>query len=112
MIFAIELSLCIMAWSLTMSRLRTIHWQDVGKDNGIALHVWLMMVFFSITTIFLIKKFSDIFDAYTFNNLDRLIAYSTILTGMTFGVTASINAIGIPPDKRMNRGLWGALFAA
>lgn len=111
MIFTIELSLCIMAWTLTMSRFRTIHWKEIRKDNGIAFHVWLMMVFFSITTIFLIKKFSDLFDAYTFNNLDRLIAYSAVLTGMTFGVTASINAIGTPPDKRMNRWLWGALFA-
>ena len=52
----IELSLCIVAWTLTLARFRAIQWKDIRKDNGIALHVWLTMVFFSTTSIFLIKE--------------------------------------------------------
>ena len=111
MIFAVELSICIMAWILTMSRMKTIHWQDVRKNGGIALHVWLMMVFFSITTVFLIKEFNDLFDAYTLNNLDRLIAYSSLLTGMTFGAMAAIETVGKPSDLTISRWLWRTLFA-
>ncbi|MBN2116280.1 MAG: hypothetical protein JW730_06910 [Anaerolineales bacterium] len=91
--------------------MKTIHWQGVRKDGGIALHVWLMMVFFSITTVFLIKKFNDLFDAYTLNNLDRLIAYSSLLTGMTFGAMAAIEAVGKPSDRVIGHWLWRTLFA-
>lgn len=111
MIFTIQLSICIMAWTLTMSRMKTIHWQSVREDGGIALHVWRMMVFFSITSIFLIKEFSDFFDAYTLNNLDRLIAYSSLLTGITFGAMAAIEAVGRPSDRVIGRWLWGILCA-
>jgi len=111
MIFAVHLFICIVAWTLTMSRMKTIHWQGVRKDGGIALHVWRMMVFFSITSIFLIKEFSDFFDAYTLNNLDRLIAYSSLLTGITFGAMAAIEAVGRPSDRMIGRWLWGILFA-
>ncbi len=109
---AIEISVCIMAWTLTMFRLKTIHWSDIGKDHGIALRVWLMMVFFSITSIFIVEKFNNFFDAYTFKNLDRLIAYSAVLIGMTFGVTASIDAVNNPSYKFVSRWLWIILFAA
>ena len=95
----IELSLCIAAWTLTVARFRAIHWRDMRKDNGIALHFWLSTVFFSITSIFLIKKFSDSFDAFTFNNLDRLFTYCSILACMTFGAVASIDAVGNPPER-------------
>lgn len=111
MIFAVELSICIVAWTLTMSRMKTIHWQGIGKDGGIALHVWLMMVCFSITSVFLIKRFSDLFDAHTLNNLDRLIAYSSLLTGLTFGAMAAIEVVGKPSDRAIGRWLWGILFA-
>jgi hypothetical protein len=112
MIFAIELCLCIMAWTVTISRMQTIHWRSVREDGGIALHVWLMMVFFSITSIFLIKEFSDLFDAYTLNNLDRLISYSSLLTGMTFGAIAAIEAVGKSSDLVIGRWLWRFLFTA
>ena len=79
MIFVVMVSLCIVAWILTLIRIGVIHWKDVGKDSGIALNVWLMMVFFSITMIFLVKTFCNYFDAHTLNNLDRLISYSSIL---------------------------------
>ncbi len=65
-------SLCIAVWILTLDRLQAIHWKDIRKDNGIALYVWLMMLFFSITMIFLIKRFSIYFDTHTLTNLDEL----------------------------------------
>ena len=111
MIFAVELSICVMAWTLTISRMKTIHWQGVRNDHGIALHVWRMMVFFSITSTFLIKKFSDFFDAYTLNNLDRLIAYSSLLMGLAFGAMAAIEAVGRTSDRAVGRWLWRVLFA-
>jgi len=106
MSFPIQLSLCIAAWAVTLARFRAFQWKDARKDNGIALNVWLMMLFFSITLTFLVKKFDDFFDAHTFNNLDRLIAYSSIITGISFGTVASINAVGKPSDKGTIRWLW------
>ncbi len=84
----------------------------LGADHGIALRVWLMMVFFSTALLFFITKFNDLFDAYTFNNLDRLITYAAVLTGITSGVTASIDAIGKPSDRRVSHWLWAALLVA
>lgn len=112
MTFGIELSICVIAWTLTAARFRAIHWKDIRSDNGIALNVWLMMVFFSITSVFLIKRFCDFFDAYTFNNLDRLIAYSSILAGMTFGSIAAVNAVGKPSEEGMTRWLHYSLGTA
>jgi hypothetical protein len=97
--FAIQLSICIAAWTLTLTRLRTIQWKDVRKNNAIALNAWFMMLFFSLTTIFLIKKFSNFFDMHTVNNLDRLIAYCLILAGIYFGTAATVEAVGKSSDK-------------
>ncbi len=105
MIFVVMVSLCVVAWVITLNRIGAIHWKDVGKDNGIALNVWLMMVFFSITMIFLIKTFCNYFDAHTLNNLDRLISYSSILIGIYFGAAASVGAVGRPIDSRIIRWL-------
>ena len=100
MTFMIMVSLCIGAWILTLDRLWAIQWKDVKKDNSIALYVWLMMLFFSITMIFLIKRFCNYFDAHTLNNLDRLIAYCSILIGIFFGAAASVEAVGKAEDKK------------
>lgn len=51
------------------------------------------------------------FDAYTLNNLDRLIAYSSLITGITFGAMAAIETVGSPSDRVIGRWLWGILFA-
>ena len=112
MIFAIELSICLMAIALTVSSMTTIHWREIRNDGGVALYIWLMMVFFTITSIFNVNKFCDFFDAYTLNNLDRLIAYCSILTGMTFGTIASIEAVGQVQDLLLRRMLWTTLVAA
>ncbi|MBI1792638.1 MAG: hypothetical protein HYR70_00415 [Chloroflexi bacterium] len=103
--FILQVVICGVAWALTITRFRAIRWQDVWRDHGIALDVWLMMVFFSTTTIFMIKRFSNYFDVHTFNNLDRLIAYCSILTGITFGASASIKAVGTHVDRQTIRWL-------
>jgi hypothetical protein len=109
MTFFIMVSLCIATWILTLDRLQAIHWKEIRKDNGIALYVWLMMLCFSITMIFLVKRFADYFDAHTANNLDRLIAYCSILTGIFFGASASTEAVGKPNDRKTIKWLKGLL---
>ena len=99
--FILQVSICGVAWALTAVRFRAIRWRDIRQDHGIALDVWLMMVFFSITTIFMIKRFCDYFDLHTMNNLDRLIAYGSILTGITFGASASVKAVGSQLDRQI-----------
>src|SRR5258706_14936418 len=100
MTYVIMVSLCVAVWIMTLDRLQAIHWKDIRKDNGIARYVWLMMVFFSITMTFLIKWFCNYFDAHTLNNLDRLIAYCSILIGIFFGAAASVEAVGKLSDRR------------
>jgi hypothetical protein len=111
MSFTVEISICVTAWALTLVRFRAIRWRDIWRDNGIALNVWLMMVFFSITTIFLIKRFSDYFDVHTMNNLDRLIAYCSVLIGIYFGASASVEAVGTPMHRRLLSGLRNLLIS-
>ncbi len=101
MTLALTLSLSVIAWAITLSRLRAVHWKDVRQDNGIALNVSLMMVFLSITLLLLNKPFGNFFDALTFNNMDRLVSYSSILTGMYFGALASAEAVGDPSDRKV-----------
>ena len=110
MTYVIMVSLCVAVWIMTLDRLQAIHWKDIRKDNGIARYVWLMMVFFSITMTFLIKWFCNYFDAHTLNNLDRLIAYSSILIGIFFGATASVEAVGKPGDRKIIFWLKNSLF--
>ena len=105
-------AICCVAWALTVTRFRAIRWKDIRQDQGIALDVWLMIVFFSITTIFMIKRFDNYFNAHTLNNLDRLIAYCSILTGMTFGASASVKAVGTIFDRQAIRWLRYLLVAA
>ncbi|MBL8080439.1 MAG: hypothetical protein JNM55_20885 [Anaerolineales bacterium] len=103
--FGIMLALCIAAWITAGHRYRFIHWKDVRKDNGIALNVWLNMLFFAITTLFLVKRFCDYFDAHTLNNLDRLISYSSLLLGLYFAAVASADAVGLSFDQSLLRRL-------
>src|SRR5689334_22712019 len=108
--YATIILLCILAWVLTLDRIRSIHWKEVRQDHGIAIHIWLMMVFFSITMIFMIKRFSNYFDAHTLNNLDRLIAYSSILLAMFHGAAASQKAVGKIHDEAIIRTLQRVLI--
>src|SRR5258706_974521 len=101
MTYVIMVSLCVAVWIMTLDRLQAIHWKDIRKDNGIARYVWLMMVFFSIAMIFLIKWVCNYFDAHTLNNLDRLIAYCSILIGIFFGAAASVEAVGKLSDRKI-----------
>ena len=111
MSFILQVAICGVAWALTLARFRAIRWKDVRRDQGITLDVWLMMVFFSITTIFMIKRFCDYFDEHTLNNLDRLIAYCSVLIGMTFGASASVKAVGTNFDRQAFRWLQYLLVA-
>ncbi len=109
--FTIPLFLCGLAWVLTIVRFKGIHWRNIGVDNRIALNVWLMMLFFSITLTLLVDKSGDFLDAHTFNNLDRLVTYCSILTGISFGVVASIEAVGKPSDRGLIPWFrWGLIF--
>ena len=102
--FSSETYLCLVAWIITLIKLRDIHWKDVRKDGGVALHIWLMMFFFSITLTF-IGSFSDYFDAHTLNNLSRLISYPSILITIFLATRETLRSIEKPADKRLLRWL-------
>jgi hypothetical protein len=102
--FSSETYLCLVAWAITLIKLRAIHWKDVQKDGSVDLNIWLMMLFFSITLTF-IGSFSDYFDAYTLNNLSRLISYPSILITAFLATRETLRSIEKPSHKRTIRWL-------
>jgi hypothetical protein len=102
--FSSETYLCLVAWAITLIKLRDIHWKNIRKDGGVALHIWLMMFFFSVALTF-IGSFSDYFDALTLNNLSRLVSYSSILITIFFATRETLRSIEKPSHRRTGRWL-------
>jgi hypothetical protein len=108
--FSSETYLCLVAWAITLIKSRTVDWKNPQKDGGVALNIWLMILFFSITLTF-IGNFSDTFDAHTLNNLSRMISYPSILITIFLATQETLNAIEKPSDKQLLRWLGRALIA-
>src|SRR5690349_14041943 len=96
----IMIPLCAAAWVLTLVKLRSILLQGAQNRTGIALNLWAMLLFFSITLTFLVEEFAASFNAYTFPNLSMLISHSSILVTEYFGTVTSLGVIGVPASKR------------
>jgi hypothetical protein len=102
--------LCLIGWGFTLARIRTIHWKDVRRDGGVALNIWLMMFFFTVTLTFL-GDFGGLFDAHTINNLSKLIAYPSILITIYLAAQESLKTIDKPSHQRIIRQLGSLLVA-
>ena len=100
---AIEISLCLVAWTVVIFKSRNIRWKNVLTTDRVALNVWLSMLFFAITLTFLVEVFADFFDALTYNNFSRPIAYSAVTLSLYFITAASIYTLQAPPNKRILR---------
>jgi hypothetical protein len=107
--FSSETYLCLVAWAITLIKLKAIHWKDIKKDGSVDLNIWLLMFFFSITLTF-IGSFSDYFDAHTLNNLSRLISYPSILITIFLATRETLKAVEKPADKWLIHWFGWALF--
>jgi hypothetical protein len=105
----VQISVCLMAWIFTLVRLRALRWKDIHKDYGVALYVWLALLFFSLGLTFLIKDFGDFLDRHTLNNLSKLITYCSLLSSISLGTVAFITAVSKASSKRLIRWV-GLLF--
>lgn len=95
---AVEISLCIIAWSVVILKTRAVRWKEVLTSDRNALNLWLSMLFFAVTLTFLAKVFADFFDGLTANNLSRLIAYSAVSLTLYFSVVASVHIQDVSID--------------
>lgn len=99
----IELSLCFLAWLVVIVKTPKV-WRDrVWKTDPITLSVWLAMLFFAITVTFLFQSIASIFDAWTLNNLSRLIAYSSVSLTLYFIAVSSLHTYKTPQGIRVFR---------
>lgn len=102
----IQVPICLMMWVFTFIRLKTLHWKDIRKNNGHALYTWLSLFFFAIGFTFLIKDLGDLFDAYTFNNLSKLIVYCSFLITPFLGTLSFIMSVGGTSKKQIIPWMW------
>ncbi len=93
--------LSIVAWMFTLMRLRAILLENVRQVGEIALNIWLMLLFFSLTLTFMVAEFAAFFNAYTFPNLSLLISHSSVLITAYFGAVTSLGVIGVPISKQI-----------
>ena len=91
---AIEISLCALAWLITLIRIRTVLFNRVWKTDPIAFRVWVATLFFAITMSFLITPLSVVINHLTYPNFSRLLAYSSV--SMTLYLTASSFLVTFP----------------
>src|SRR5689334_15386767 len=103
--------LCLATWILTLLRLRTIFLaKDVQKaKREMALNVWAMLLFFSITITFMVDPFAAFFNTHTFSNFSILITHITFLASQYFATVATLSAIEIPSSQRTIRWIRYAL---
>ena len=119
--------LCVAAWVLTLIKLRTILLQGAQeeariplnlsdndglfipgrrltqKKGGIALNVWVMLLFFSITLTFLVEEIATFFNTHTLPNLSLLISHSSVLAIGYFSTVTSLSVIRVPASKQTIR---------
>lgn len=95
--------LSLIAWVLTLFKLRGIRWKDV-RDGSTSLNIWLMLFFFSITLTFL-GDVGEFVDAHVINNLSNLIAYPLILVTIFLATKESLNAVDRSSYQRTIRWL-------
>ncbi len=107
----ILIPLCLVTWIFTLLRLRTTFFaQDVQKaKKEMALNVWAMLLFFSITLTFMVDTFAAFFNIHTFSNFSILITHIAFLASQYFATVATLNAIEIPSSQRTIRWIRYAL---
>lgn len=110
----ILIPLCVAAWILTLVRLRTIFLKkdEPGAKTEMALNIWAMMAFFSITITFMIDEFAAFFNVHTFPNLSLLITHFAFLASQYFAITTTLVAINIPSTQRAIRWIKSTLCTA
>ncbi len=95
----IGIALSIIAWIITAFKFATIQWKKVRKDGQVVLNYWLTMLCVSFTLTFLVEGLANFFDAHTFNNLSRLIAYCSAITGLYFSTVATLYVVKKPSGR-------------
>lgn len=107
----IHILLFLVAWVVVFLRFRSMRWEDARKGSGIALKIWLMMVFVAIA-ITGVLDFAEVFDNYIANNFSRLVTYSSFLIAINLGVTVAFDTVGKKAYKPLIRWLWYLLAVA
>jgi hypothetical protein len=91
---AIEISLSVLAWLITLFQVRSVLLNRVWKTDPIAFQVWMASLFFALTMTFLITPLSVQINRLIFPNFTRFLAYSSV--SMTLYLTASSFLVTFP----------------
>lgn len=100
---AIEVSLSILAWLVTLIRLPSIVRHQAWRADRTAFQIWVATFSFAWTMTFLLTPFSEALNRLTWHNLSRLLAY--ICVSLTLHLTASAFMVTFPTpqNKRQHR---------
>ena len=71
----VEITLSLLAWLITLFRLRKVVQGKLWQTDRIAFHIWIATLAFALTMTFLITPFGHAIDRLTAPNLARLLAY-------------------------------------
>jgi hypothetical protein len=106
----VEIIICLIAWAVTIAKFRAIHWENALKRDQVVLNIWLTSLFFAITLTFLVEPAANAFDALTFPNLSRLIAYCSVITALYSSTIATFYSVIKPAADRPPR--WPGILRA
>lgn len=104
----ISVPLCVISWAFTLIRFRVLLRQGIRGSGQVSLHIWGMLLSFSIAFTFIIAEFVAFFDAHTFPSLSLLVTNSAFLVSQYFGMTGIILGMDIPVGRRIIH--WVKLF--
>lgn len=98
---AIEISLCILAWLVTLIRLPSTLRNKAWRTDRIAFRIWIATFFFALTMTFLVTPIGDGINRLTSPNLSRLLAYCSV--SLTLYLTASSFMVTFPTPKNTHQ---------
>ena len=93
----IEISLCILAWLVTLIRLPSVVRNQAWRSDRMAFQIWVATFCFALTMTFLMTPFSEVLNRITWPNLSRLLAYSSV--SLTLYLTASAFMVTFPTPQ-------------
>ena len=100
---AIEISLCILAWLVTLIRLPSIVRHRAWRADRTAFQIWVATFSFAWTLTFLLTPFSEALNRIAWPNLSRLLAYICASFTLYLIASAFMVTIPTPQNKRQLR---------
>lgn len=100
---AIEITICGLAWLVTLLRLRPVIDGRVWRTDRIAFRIWIATLFFAFTLTFLVGFVGAAINRLTWPNLARLLAYISVTLTLYLVASAFLVTFPTPANAHQAR---------